>query len=118
MEGHSSDEPAGPPSSRAASTDMGGMEPPAPTTPDPTLRAQEVEAFLRDLLQTALPAPDPTAPRGRGRPPLLPTMVLWAGILILVLRGRARQADLWRLLSEHGLWHFPRVPITSAALYQ
>jgi hypothetical protein len=44
--------------------------------------------------------------------------VLWAGLLVSVLRGFSSQRRLWQLLTLHGLWDFPRRQVTSQAIYQ
>jgi hypothetical protein len=75
-----------------------------------------MEAFLRDRLEE-LPPPAPRQ-RGPGRPPLLPVFVLWAGLLVCVLRGFAAQRSLWQQLCLKGLWRFPRVSLTEQAIYQ
>lgn len=74
-----------------------------------------LDAFLRDAI-TAL-TPDPTQPVGRGRPRILPALCLWGGLLVCVLRGFRSQADLWRLLTQQGLWDYPRFPVTDQAVY-
>lgn len=84
-----------------------------PTPADPESRLRTVEATLCTLLSE----PAAPAPRGPGRPPVLPALVLWAGLLVGILRGLRHQSDIWRLLCVHGLWHFPRVPVTDQALY-
>jgi hypothetical protein len=69
-------------------------------------------------------APDPSllgptpgaAGRHRGRPPILPALLLWSGLVVCVLRRATSQLDLWRLLTARGLWHFPAVPISDDAV--
>jgi len=39
------------------------------------------------------------------------------GLLVGVLRGVTTQRGIWRLLAVHGLWSFPRFPVTDQALY-
>ena len=56
--------------------------------------------------------------KGPGRPRVLPAMALWAGLLVCVLRGFGSQLAVWRLISEHGLWFFPRFPVTDQAVYR
>ncbi len=106
--------PAVPPSSPAENSSADPTRPPLPV-------AHELEAFLRQLLEPAPAAPTgprtPPAP-GPGRPPTLPAVALWAGLLVGILRGLAGQRDIWRLLTCHGLWDFPRFEVTDAALYQ
>lgn len=83
-------------------------------TPGPMLG--NVEAFLYELITTL--SPDASGPARRGRPPVLPAMCLWAGMLVCVLQGFSSQLRLWRLLSHLGLWHYPRFPVSSQAVYQ
>src|SRR5262249_14984382 len=45
-------------------------------------------------------------------------MLLWAGLLVCILRGFSAQLQLWRLLATHRLWRFPKVQITDMAVYQ
>jgi len=75
----------------------------------------EIESFLREVIADLVP--DPTAPVGRGRPRVLPALCLWAGLLTCVARGFGSQADLWRLLTQQGLWDYPRFPVTDQAIY-
>jgi hypothetical protein len=78
--------------------------------------AEVLEQTLRDLLQQApLPA---AATAGPGRPPVLPAGVLWLALLVGLLRGFTVQCDIWRLLTQHGLWHFPRYALTDMGFYQ
>jgi len=44
-------------------------------------------------------------------------MLLWSGLLVCILRGFRAQLDLWRLLTQQGLWHFPRVNVCDMAVY-
>lgn len=80
-----------------------------------TPSADSLEAFLELFLrEVELPA----RRSGPGRPALLPAMLLWSGMLVCLLRGFSSQLQLWRLLSSHGLWDWPRVRITDMALYK
>jgi hypothetical protein len=54
---------------------------------------------------------------GPGRPRALPSLALWAGLLVCVLKGFSSHLDLWRLLSHHQLWFYPRFPVTDQAVY-
>ena len=60
--------------------------------------------------------PEPPS-RGRGRPRILPALALWAGILVAVLRGFSSQLAVWRLITERGLWFFPRFSVSDQAVY-
>jgi hypothetical protein len=76
----------------------------------------EVEEFVRHAVHQMRPTEE-GAPKGPGRPRVLPSMCLWAGMLVCVLRGMASQLELWRLLASRGLWDYPRFEITDQAVY-
>src|SRR3954470_8543395 len=76
-----------------------------------------LEGLLCELIGQVLPALG-VAARHRGRPPILPAMLLWTGLVICVLRRATAQRDLWRLVAGTGLWHFPAVPVSDDAIYQ
>jgi hypothetical protein len=76
-----------------------------------TTRLDAIETQLADLIPRLSPDPNP-----RGRPEILPGALLWVGLLVCLLRKTGTQQALWRLLSESGLWHFPRVPVTAEAV--
>src|SRR5689334_9785259 len=90
-----------------------GLTAPRPAVP----LIDRVEALLCELIGALLPAPD-LAGRHRGRPPILPALLLWSGLVICVLRRATAQRDLWRLLAGTGLWHFPAVPVSDDAIYK
>lgn len=75
----------------------------------------QLETFLSELILDMSPAP--ASEHTQGRPPILPAMALWAGLLVCILRGFSSQLALWRLLTEKGFWHFPRAAITDQAVY-
>ncbi|MDQ3693531.1 MAG: IS4 family transposase [Chloroflexota bacterium] len=85
--------------------------PPAPAVVD------RLEAFLAELIAGLEPAAG-AAGRNRGRPPILPATVLWAGLAVCVLRRATSQLDVWRLLSANGLWDFPAIPVSDDAVYK
>ena len=75
----------------------------------------QVEAYLATLLRDfALPS----LPKGPGRPPIFPAVALWAALLVCILRGFSSQLTLWRLLTDRGLWFFPRYAISDQAVYK
>lgn len=82
---------------------------PVPTTVPDHLDA--IEARLFELLPRLTP-PSST----RGRPEILPGALLWAGLLVCLLRGQPRAQAVWRLLAEQGLWHYPRIPVGAEAV--
>ena len=74
-----------------------------------------IEAFIQQCLEDMkLDHED----KGMGRPRILPAMALWGALLVCVLRGFKCQLAVWRLVSEHNLWFFPRFPITDEAVYK
>ena len=73
-----------------------------------------VEEFLRGCVEGM--EPDRRL-GGAGRPRVLPSMALWAGLLVCVLRGFHSQLALWRMLSQKQLWFYPRFPVTDQAVY-
>ena len=74
-----------------------------------------IEKFLQQCLEDMEPDHND---RGPGRPRILPAMALWAGLLVCVLRGFDSQLAVWRLISERGLWFFPRFSVTDQAVYK
>ncbi len=70
-----------------------------------------IEATLLELIPRLTPAPSP-----RGRPEVLPGALLWAGLLVCILRSSVSQQAIWRLLSQAGLWHFPQIPVSAEAV--
>jgi hypothetical protein len=85
------------------------------TTSERTQTLAQVEQFLTDAIADL--EPEPATTRAPGRPRILPALCLWAGLLVCVLHGFGSYLALWRLLTGHGLWHFPRFPLTDQALY-
>lgn len=73
-----------------------------------------IEAQVHTLI-AELDPPSPT-PRGRGAPPVLPALALWAGMLVCVLQGFTTQLALWRLLTVPGLWGH-RFDVGHGAIY-
>jgi Transposase DDE domain len=71
----------------------------------------QIEGFLKEMVQQL----EPEAPSERGAPRVLPSMLLWAGLLVCVLRGFRSQLELWRLLTMHGLWSY-RFAVTDEAV--
>ena len=84
-------------------------------TGDDTDTVGNIEKFLQECLEGM--EPDHKL-KGPGRPRVLPAMALWAGLLVCVLRGFGSQLAVWRLISERGLWFFPRFPVTDQAVYK
>lgn len=86
-------------------------------TNGPTLLDQ-IEGFLQESI-TAMEPEFAEQPRGgAGRPLVLPSLCLWSGLVVCVLRGFDSQLALWRLLSTQGLWSYPRVAVSDQAIYK
>ena len=84
-------------------------------TGDDTATIGSIEEFLQQCLEDMEPDHRLKALAGRR---VLPAMALWAGLLVCVLRGFGSQLAVWRLISERGLWFFPRFPVTDQAVYK
>ena len=85
-------------------------------TKDQNELLNNIEGFLRDMIQ--LLEPDKKEKVGRGRPRIIPAMCLWAGLLVCVLRGMGSQLAIWRLLTATSLWDYPRFPVSDQAVYK
>jgi hypothetical protein len=83
----------------------------------PTSVIDQVEQFLQAAITGLEPDPKEVARTGPGRPRVLPSLCLWAGLLVCVLRGFSSQLDLWRRLTWQGLWEYPRCPVSDQAVY-
>ncbi len=82
--------------------------------PPPAAVVGDIERFLEALIADLTPDERESRP---GRPRILPALALWGGLLVCVLRGFAHQTALWRLLSQRGLWAYPRFPVSDQAVY-
>lgn len=77
----------------------------------------DIESFLREAIAQMRPDLAEARRTGPGRPKVLPSLALWAGMLVCVLQGFTSQLALWRLLSQKQLWFYPRFPVTDQAIY-
>ncbi len=79
-------------------------------------KINQLEEKLQEIIQQLEPiSQDPV---GRGRPRILPSMCLWVGFLVCVLRGMSSQLAIWRTISEKGLWYYPRFKVSDQAVYK
>ena len=78
----------------------------------------DIETFLQESIRALEPDEREQGRRGPGRPRVLPSLCLWAGLLVCVLRGFSSQLSLWRLLRSRGLWSYPRFPVSDQAIYK
>ena len=77
----------------------------------------DVERFLQDAIAQMRPDRVEMERSGRGKPRVLPSLALWAGLLLCVLRGFSSKLELWRLLNSGQFWFYPRFPVTDEAVY-
>lgn len=75
----------------------------------------DIEQFLQAAL-AAMPRDDQGT--GPGRPRILPSLCVWSGLLVCVLRGFTHHVALWRLLSHGEWWFYPRVAVSDEAVAQ
>ena len=59
----------------------------------------QIEAFLREAVESLDPEFVEGSGGKAGRPRVLPSLCLWSGLLVCVLRGFNSQLALWRLLT-------------------
>jgi hypothetical protein len=78
----------------------------------------QVEATVRAVVAGLEPDPAEARRPGPGRPRVLPALALWGGVLVCVLRGLPSQRAVWRLLTAHRLWHYPRFALSDQAVYK
>jgi hypothetical protein len=86
-----------------------------PTPTEPVVG--EVEQFIRDAVASMEPDQAEREHSGRGKPRVLPSLALWAGLLVCVLRGFSSKLELWRLLNSGQFWFYPRFPVSDEAVY-
>jgi hypothetical protein len=89
-----------------------------PTTSAPT--PEPVIGDVRQFLQLAVSQldPEPSRTGQRGRPRVVPSLCLWASLLVCVMDGFSSQLALWRQLAVIGLWEYPRYRVSDAAIYK
>jgi hypothetical protein len=76
----------------------------------------DVETLLQSLVGDLTLEPERAG--RRGRPRILPSLCLWSGLIVCVLRGFSSQLALWRLLTQLGLWDYPRYAVGDQAVYK
>jgi hypothetical protein len=60
----------------------------------------DIEDFLQEVMQVAEGVEYPRPPEQVGRKRILPSLVLWSGIVVAVLRGLTSQRAVWRLVER------------------
>jgi hypothetical protein len=105
-----------------ASAPRSPSDPPAPSDPLAGVGQEcllaEIEATVQAVVADLEPDVVEARRPGPGRPRVLPALALWSGVLVCVLRGLGSQRAVWRLLSAHGLWHYPRYAVSDQAVYK
>lgn len=85
--------------------------------PDTEKVVGEIESFLRETISQMEPDGAKGYFRDPGRPRILPSLALWAGMLVCVVRGFTSQLAVWRLLNAGQFWFYPRFPVGDQAVY-
>ena len=93
-----------------------GTAMPAVSAHDAAVGLDQIETIVAEIMGDL--EPDLTVPVGRGRPRILPDLALWGGLLVCVARGFSSQLAIWRLLTQTGLWHYPRFALSDQAVYK
>lgn len=44
-------------------------------------------------------------------------MLLWTAMMVAILRGFSSCIDLWRMISQQGLWRHPKIDVSDMAVY-
>lgn len=78
----------------------------------------QIEAFLRDAIESLESEVDEDRTGKPGRPRILSSLCLWSGLLVCVLHGFSGQLSLWRLLTVEKLWSYPRFTLSDQAIYK
>jgi hypothetical protein len=73
-----------------------------------------IEPFLEEVLGQLVPAATVSQV---GRPRILPSVCLWAGVLVCLLRGASTQCAVWRLLTRTRLWSYQQFKLTDQSIY-
>jgi hypothetical protein len=76
----------------------------------------DIEAFLQKVIE-AVEEEGEEPRKCVGQKPILPSLVLWSGMIVAVLRGLGSQLDVWRLVSWDGLWHHEPYKVSDQAVY-
>ena len=59
----------------------------------------------------------PVTERGRGRPQVLPGVVLWAALTIGILKGQMSQVAVWRVITDRFWWDHGQIRVSKEAVY-
>src|SRR4051794_25345705 len=79
----------------------------------------DVRSWLLELVGELEPAwALHEATRGPGRPRIVPALTLWGAVVLSVLDGDAHQRDVWRRISDSGVWDQRRYQVSDQAVYK
>jgi hypothetical protein len=81
-------------------------------------QVNQIELFIRSVIADMEPDKAEARRNGPGRPRILPSLALWAGMLVCVLRGFSSQLAIWRWLNEGASWFYPRFAVSDQAVYK
>ena len=76
----------------------------------------EVAQFLEHAIEQF--QPEVLTSPSRGRPRILPSLCLWAAMLVCLFQGQNSQLALWRLIRFHGVFAFAPLHISDQAVYK
>ena len=75
----------------------------------------KVSQFLQHAIEQFQPE---TNPQTRGRPRILPSLCLWAAMLVCLFQGEGSQLALWRMIRYYGVFSFAPIHISDQAVYK
>lgn len=76
----------------------------------------EISAFLEEIAAGLVPELDPE-PSGRGRPRVLPSLLLWGAMLLTVLERQPGQRAIWRRIADLGAIGYRPLAICDQTVY-
>ena len=78
----------------------------------------QLEILLEEVVQAVDITRHDSVSYGPGRPRILPSAMLWIGVVICALRGYQSQLSLHRLLRVNGFWTYHPVDICDETVYK
>ena len=102
-------------SSRMLSLSSSASRENMPQAPQAPQVLGEVSSFLEHAIEQFHPE---ATPQTRGRPRILPSLCLWAAMLLCLVQGEGSQLALWRMIRYYGVFSFPPIHISDQAVYK
>jgi len=75
----------------------------------------EVAVFLEEAITQF--EPDHSA-QTRGRPRILPSLCLWAAMLVCMLDRQTSQMAIWRIIHDYGVFAYSAIGINDQTVYK